>query len=284
MQADVKELGLHPFIKKLMENTQPLIEASSDKLKKVAEKRKLRSKEKTELWEHEWYDYVVFIHLSSLLSGTERLQQAQNFIVNFPQPRSYEKKGINQYTWIEYHYSYYLVTFVSLFDIALILTNSVFRLGNRERDCKADLIMNNSWVRQTPVKQALADLDQLIKPHREGRNLHIHRGQMPDIALTMELEELDMLKLYSFVQMHGKPIIDQEIIDWAYKGATKEIIEKLHGERSNVHSIIWQFFDDLLPVYEKKSIELHQKWKDLFKKAAEEELKRRAADQKSNAP
>ena len=283
MQSDVKELGLHPFIKKVLENTQPLVEASSHKLKKVAEKGNLRSKEKTELWEHQWYDYVVFIHLSSLLSGTERLHQTQNFIGTFPRPRSYEKKGINQYTWIEYHYSYYLATLVSLFDMALILTNSVFRLGNRERDCKADLIMSNSWVRQTSVKKTLADLDQLIKPHREGRNLHLHRGQMPDIASTMELEELDLLRVYSFVQMH-EPIVDQEIIDWAYKGAIKEIIEKLQEERCNAHNIIWQFFDDLFPIYEKKSIELHQKWKDLFKKAAEEELKRRAAERKSSAP
>jgi hypothetical protein len=171
-----------------------------------------------------------------------------------------------------------------LFDIALILTNSVFRLGNRERDCKADLIMKNSWVRQTSVKQTLADLDQLIKPHREGRNLHLHRGQMPDVASTMGLEELDLLRVYSFVQMRVEPIVDREIIDWAYKGATKEIIEKLQEERGNIHNIIWQFFDDLFPIYEKKSIKLHQKWKDIFKRAAQEELKRRAAEQENNAP
>lgn len=283
MQADVKEFHSHPFIKKITENLQPLLDSSADKLTKLAKEGKLRNKEKAELSEHEWYDYAVFSHASSLLSGMERLQQTENFISNFPRPRSYEKKGINQYTWIEYHYSYYLATLVSLFDISLILTNFVFRLGNRERDCKYDLIKNNSWVRQTSVQKTLAELNQVIKPHRDGRNLHLHRGQMPDIATTMNLEELDMLKLFSLVQMH-EPIVDQEIIDWAYKGATKEIIERLQAERYNVHKVIWQFFDDLSPTYEKESSELHQKWKDLWKKAAEEELKRREAARKNKAP
>lgn len=283
MQPAVRDINLHPLIKKVSENLQPLIEAGMQKLKKVAEKGSFRNKEKIELLENEWYEYVVFSHLSSLLSGVERLQQTQNFIGNFPQPRSYEKKGINQYTWIEYHYSYYLATYVSLFDIALILTNSVFRLGNRERDCKPDLIMNNSWVSQTHVKKTLAELEQLIKTHREVRNLHLHRGQMPDIASKMGLEEFDFLKVFSSVQM-SKPVIEQEIIDWAYKGATKEVVKRLQIERSNIHKIIWQLFDDLLPIYEKESIELHQKWKELWIKAAKEELQRRAEKQKKNAP
>lgn len=283
MQADVKEFNSHPFINKITKNLQPLLKSSADKLTKIAKEGKIRSKEKAKLWEHEWYDYAVFTHASSLLSGIERLQQTENFIGNFPRPRSYEKKGINQYTWIEYHYSYYLATLVSLHDISLILTNFVFRLGNRERDCKVDLIMNNSWVSQTSVKKTLADLDKLIKPYRESRNLHLHRGQMPDIASTMNLEELDMLRLYSFIQMQ-EPIINQEIIDWAYKGAIKEIVERLQAERYNVHKVIWQFFDDLSPTYEKESTALRKELNDLWIKAAEEELERRGVARKGKAP
>lgn len=274
MQSDLEDLNLHPFTRKVMENIQPLLKLGADNIKKSAKKGKIQSKEKAELLEHQWYDYIVFFHLSSLLSGIERLQQTQNFIGSFPQPRKYQKKGINQYTWLEYHYSYYLATIVSLFDIALILTNSVFRLGNRDRDCKPDLIMNNSWVTQTPVKKTLSDLDQLVKPHREGRNLHLHRGQMPDIASKMKLEELDLLKIYSLVQMR-EPFIEQEFIDWGFKSATKEISQKLLEERHNVNNLIWRLLNDLYPIYDVKSTELHQKWNGIILKAVEDELKRR---------
>lgn len=266
-----KDHASHPFTEKVMDNLRPLLEASSRKLKDLADKGEVRSKEKNELLEYEWYDLDVFTHLSAIVSGIERLKYSQNYIRTFPRPRSYEKEGINQHTWIEYHYSYYVITLVSLSDIALILTNSVFRLGNRERDCKADFIKKNTWVKDTPVKQALEDLDQLIKPHREGRNLHVHRGQVQDIASLMESKELDMLKLFSFVQMHAEPIIDREIINWAYRGQVKKISGRLQEEREKIQDATWKLFDALLPVYQEEATELKEKWFSIFEK----ELKRR---------
>jgi hypothetical protein len=141
-----------------MDNMHPRFVESLPRLEDAAKEGKLIRKVAYDLWEHEWYDYEVFTHLTSIISGIERLEQSQNFIRTFPRPRSYEKEGGNQPAWIEYHYSYYFITLISLFDIALILTNSVFCLGNRDRDCKADLIMMNSWVKRTPVTQALTDL------------------------------------------------------------------------------------------------------------------------------
>jgi hypothetical protein len=180
-----KQLASHPFAQKVFKNLQPLVETAGSKLTDLWKKGKWRNKGTSNFWEYEYYDYDVFTKLSSVTSATERLEQSQIFIRTFPKPRSYEKLRINQYTWIEYHYSNYIITLVGLFDIALTLTNSVFRLGNRERDCKADLISMNSWVVKTPVKQAIKDLDDLIKPHRESRNLHVHRGTLPDIATAM---------------------------------------------------------------------------------------------------
>jgi hypothetical protein len=262
MQAGTKELYSHPLIKKLMDSLRPVAIDASRRLNDAAKKGKLRSKAPYDLWEHERYDYDVFTHLTLIISGVEGLERSQNFIRRFPQPRSYEKQGINRHAWIEYHYSYYVVTLVSLFDIALILTNSVFRLGNRERDCKSDLIMTNNWVSRTPVERALADLAQLIRPHREGRNLLVHRGKLQDIASAMKSDELDLLKAISFVHMHAEPLIDKKIIDWAYKGHVKEICERLQEERDRVCDAIWHFFDAIFPTYDEKSTVLHAKWNE----------------------
>jgi HEPN superfamily protein len=269
MQSNKKKLASHPFAKKVMEKVRPLLEASIRKLQDVAQQGKVRSKEKDELWEYEWYGYEVSTHLSAITSGSARLEQSQNFIRTFPRPRSYEKEGINQQTWIEYHYSYYVITFVSLFDMALILTNSVFRLGNRERDCKADLIMMNRWVRQTPVKQALADLDQLIKPYRESRNLHVHRGKVPDIVSIMKSDELDWLNLYGLIQTQDEQVIDRVIIDCAYKRNMEELCERLQEETGKIYDTIWRLFDGLLSIYDEKSTALHEKWRGIFQRELE---------------
>lgn len=98
---------------------------------------------------------------------------------------------------------------------------------------------------------------------------------MPDIASKMNLEELDLLKIYSFVQMR-EPFIEQEFIDWGFKSATKEITQKLLEERHNVNNLIWRLLNDLYPIYDVKSTELHQKWNGIILKAVDDELKRRA--------
>lgn len=253
MQSDKKELYSHPLAKKVVDNHSLLILKREDEIKRGKVRKELKS-----VSGNEWYHYDVFGHFVAITSGVDRLEQCQNFIRTFPRPRNYEKKGINQHTWIEYHYSYYVINLVSLFDIALRLTNSVFRLGNRERDCKPELIKMNSWVEQTPVKQALENLEQLIKPHKNARNLHVHRGKVPDIASVMKSDDLDLLKHLSFIQMRGfsVPFIDREIIDLAYKGHVKKICKKLQEERDNVHDVTWRLFDTLLPIYDEKSTAL----------------------------
>ena len=264
-----KELASHPLIKEVMDNLRPLLKRNARKLMDLAEKGIVRSKEKDELFEYEWYDTEVFTHLSAIVFGIDRLKYSQNFIRTFPRLRSYEKEGIDQADWIEYHYSYYVITLVSLYDIALILTNAVFRLGNHERDCKPDLIKKNTWVRDTPVKQALDELDILVRRHREGRNLHVHRGQVQNIALVMESEDLDRLKLISSVHMYSEPIVDKEIVDLAYKGHVEEISSRLQEEKKQTQDAIWTLFDVLLPVYQEKATELKEKWVSILEKELE---------------
>lgn len=243
------DLSSHPFVLKIMERLRPQIKARIPKVREAARKGKVRIKDEYELSEQEWYDYEVFIHVSSIISTIDRLEQCQNFIKKFPRPRSYEKEGITQDVWIEYHYSFYVISLVSLFDICLILTNAVFRLGNEEKNCKPDLIIKNSWVKDTSAKESLKKIEQLIKPHRHDRNLHVHRGKIPNIALVMDSEELDRIKLFSLVQRLDKPFIDKRLMDLVYNDETSKINSRLTEETNNIKISLSNLFDNILPVY-----------------------------------
>jgi len=262
-------LAAHPLMKKAQSNLRPLLDRASRELMKLAQKGKVRSKGNERLWEFEFYDYDIFFRVSAAISAVERLKQSQQFMRTFPRPRSYEKLRINQHIWIEYHYSFYVITLVSLFDIALILTNLVFRLGNREQDSKEHLIKNNSWVVRTSVKDALENLKKLIEPHKVGRNLHVHRGEVQSIAEAIKSEELDRLALINSAQTLGGPTIDKEIIDFAYKGHVQKICVRLEKERGEVSAAILRLFDCLLPIYTEKSNALHEKWRQVFQKELE---------------
>ena len=120
-----------------------------------------------------------------------------------------------------------------MFDIALILTNTVFRLGNVKRDCTADRIMKDPSVKQSPVKQALANLKRQITRHKNDRDLYVHRGQMPNIPSAIGSDENTYMKLVSlFQQMELTSTLDREMLALAYTSRAKELCARIQEERS----------------------------------------------------
>ena len=253
-------LAGHPLVRLALENLRPLLKRAEVGLLKLAEKGQVRSEDDTTLPEHEFYDQDVFRKAGALVDAFDRLEQSQRLIETAPEA-ALHGAGLDRHTWIEYHYSYYLITIVSLADVALVLANGVFRLGNRERDCKQDLISRNWWVAQTPVKGALEGLAKLTRPHKEGRNRHVHWGRLQPIAEVMESKLLDQLKLYSFLQRVGKPVVASSILDQAYRLEITKISGTLDLERAQIEGGIVALFDALFPIYKSRSEELHQSWR-----------------------
>jgi hypothetical protein len=260
-------LAAHPLMKLAMENLAPLLEEAKAGLSALAEKGEVRREGNATVFEYEFYDDDVFRNAGAAVEALDRLEQSQR-LIEASSNASWEGAGMDRHTWIEYHYSYYVVTFVSLCDIALVLTNSVFRLGNRERDCKPDLITRNWWVAQTPAKAALEDLAKLIQPYKEGRNLHVHRGRLQPIAEVMGSKLLDQLKLFSFVERVDKPVVPSAILDKGYSIEIPKIAARLERERAEAKVHLAAVFDALFPVYKQKSGELHEKWRPVIEKKA----------------
>lgn len=230
----------HPLAKKVLEDLRPLLESEASKSNATA----------VELSGCVWYADTIFTHTSAMQSAIENLERSQYFISSFPQPRRNAKQGVRQHDWIEYHCSHYLITLVSLLDISLILTNAVFCLGNRERDCRFDLITENSWVARTPVASALGDIRKLVQPHKKGRNELVHWGQAPKIASVMKSDYLKNLDRFSFIELCGKPVVDRKTLELAYKGQVKKISAKLKDETNSIFDAVWKFFNKLEPIYE----------------------------------
>jgi hypothetical protein len=260
-------LAAHPLMKLALENLAPLLEEAKVGLSALAEKGEVRREGNATVCEYEFYDDDVFRNAGAAVEALDRLEQSQR-LIEASSKASWEGAGMDRHTWIEYHYSYYVVTFVSLGDIALVLTNSVFRLGNRERDCKPDLITRNWWVAQTPAKSALEDLAKLIQPSKEGRNLHVHRGKPQPIAEVMGSKLLDQLKLFSFVERVGRPVVPSATLEKGYSVEIPKISGRLDRERAEVKVRLEAVFDALFPVYKEKSGELHEKWRPVIEKKA----------------
>ena len=260
-------LASHALVKLAMENLGPLLEEAGKGLLELGKAGEVRSEEDAALFEYEFYDDDVFRNAGAAVEAEERLEQSQR-LIEAASNRSWDGAGLDRHTWIEYHYSYYVVTLVSLADIALVLTNSVFRLGNRERDCRADLITRNWWVAQTPAKQALDDLAGLILPYREGRNLHVHRGRLQAISEVMGSKLLDQLKLFSFVDRAGRPVVPSAILEKGYAIEIPKISGRLDQVRTDVRAKLVTVFDALYPVYKQQSKGLHEKWRPVIDQKA----------------
>jgi hypothetical protein len=194
------------------------------------------------------YADAVFPFISALVSAFDHLERSQHFIKSFPQPRQNEEQGIRQHDWIEYHYSYYLITFVSLLDVSLRLTNAVFYLGNRERDCKFDLITENSWVAQTSVTSVLKEIRKLVEPFKTERNKFVHCGETPKFESIMESKNLKMLDRLSFIEIHGKAVVNKKTLQLAYKRQVIEILNKLKAK--SVFDEVSKLFNQLEPIYD----------------------------------
>ncbi len=139
---------------------------------------------------------------------------------------------------------------MSLADVALILTNEVFGLGNQERNCKSDIIKSNDYIRGTKVKTALDALEVLVKPYRRVRNVHVHRGKSPDIPDLLNSEQLDQFMLTSKVALMSKPAKTPEILDLMFSGQAREIVQRMTGELDELQKVLSRLFDSILPTYE----------------------------------
>jgi hypothetical protein len=248
----------HSLCNKPCEKLRPLIESITPE-DLMIESSKERHSRAPNLSAEQSYHYYVFWYATNMTKAFSRLNHTTIYIKDFPKPRSYLKQGITQYDWIQYHYHVYMVSIVGLYDIALKLTNGVFRLGVNEKQVKQFSIEDNLWVKSAGVSESLRTLRQATSWAKEPRHSFIHGG---DLSKLDELHWLDAICMadklhltYKYTANSMKNLFQLDIDKLAKKMSNK--ISSLEDNAINV-------FDKLLPIYDChassfKTIDEHKK-------------------------
>ena len=249
----VEELAKHPFIKLGMEDIKPQIEKIYPETEKKSKDWDWLSKVESTLEDPEWYRYEVFKKQTALISVLDRMVNAHAFIQKFPSQKTYKKKfEITQYTWLECHFFYYMLSVVSLFDCLLILTNTVFRIGLKDRNCKRDTVINNYWVCQIKFDSLLKDFEKISNRYKEIRNLHLHRGKGKNIAEVLKSDNLSFLGTVGFLQLYSDGIFPEEIINEGYKVEVLALLNLIESECDEIQIQLSKIYTVLKSEYLKR--------------------------------
>ncbi len=249
----------HPLIAKLLEAIKPITLAAVDKIGERIEKDQVArlSEGALTLPEGQHYDVIVFKRSSALINALETISEVQHFIQFLPPASELRKLRISQERWVDYHYSYHLIIMAGLVDLALLLTNDIFRIGHPEKLCSPRAIKENYWVRQTSVVHAIEMLERITQSHRDSRNLFVHRGIKPDVtkATSSELYDLMTFVAQANALTQGQ-IGTDELFDQGFKLEIEKLNTRMRNDGNNASEGVHALFDALLPVYETQATKL----------------------------
>ena len=197
----------------------------------------------------EIYDIEVFRSAAAVASTIERLRQNIIYMEKYPGSTGGDGAADTQYDWIQYHYGFFLANLVSIPDLLLIAINSVFDLGIPHRHCKSYIILKNAWVKETDIPQRIGDLESIVKPYREPRNMLVHRGRMPDLPQTSEVSLLDYLSFYNIPMKVKGDFVPFDLLAKAWELELPKIREFLLSRVEEINACVESVFDALLPYY-----------------------------------
>jgi hypothetical protein len=75
---------------------------------------------------------------------------------------------------------------------------------------------------------------------------------------VFESDLLDYLKLYSFLNQAGHPVVERKLLELVYKGEISKILERLDAEITQTKHAVQGLLDSLCPIYERHALLLRQ--------------------------
>jgi len=236
----------HKFIEELARDQQPIIEREYQEIKNSGQSLfQLTPKVLSPRSEFEQYSVSVFLSATRIISCFETLEHARVYLENFRTNKRYEEAGIGRSHYINYHYFNYAITVVKIIDVALILTNKTFRLGNPERLCRLENIIENSWVCSTSIDKLLKKLNSIVNGWREPRHLFVHRGK------TLNGESMHMLETFELLIREDPSItfVSQSDVRHLYKSEISRITKEFERTEPLLFNAISELLSQLLPIY-----------------------------------
>lgn len=142
------------------------------------------------------YEFNSYYWCRRLVGIFDKLKSIRTMTGRSPSKKKNESRSVLLEEWIRHNYEYYTVIYQSILDVALLLTNEIFNLGNPYRKCSYSTVCDNTQIKGTSVHRILEKLDKTVRKHREGKNLLLHRGERikPPIK-GMRFEEIEMTNM-----------------------------------------------------------------------------------------
>lgn len=194
--------------------------------------------------EFEQYSVSVFKWSMRIRDCFETLEHARVYLEYFRRNKRYEEAGIGRSHHINYHYFNYAITVVKIMDVALILTNKTFRLGNPEKLCRVESISENLWVKSAGVNKLLKELDSIVNQWREPRHLFVHRGE------TIDRKSMYLLEAHDFLMREGAPIENMSSFTrHLYKSEILRISKEFEKTEEPLFNSASKLLSGLLPIY-----------------------------------
>lgn len=167
----------------------------------------------------------------------------------------YKKKGEDKgqliNNWLYYNYQLYTVTYQSILEVALLITNEILDLGNPYRQCNFSNICENRRVKAAGLERILKMLMQKTRKHRDGKNLLVHQGKgTPVPAKGKKLDAFDISSIAKELQTDEEDI-KAYLSEFLALKSREQLFEKMKRECTDIKLLVKQLFDELYPHYTK---------------------------------
>ncbi len=195
------------------------------------------------------YEYNSYYWCKTLVDVFNRLESIRTMTGRSLYKKKNEEKGVLLQEWIVYNYEHYTLVYQSILDIALLLTNEVFVLGNPYKKCSYSTVCDNSRVNGTRVHRILEKLRKTTSKHREGKNLLLHRGER--IKLPLESRILDIIDVTNMAIKFGIEVgnMRELVTEFLAMHGRTELLTMMREECSGIESQVEELFNKLLPYY-----------------------------------
>lgn len=152
--------------------------------------------------------------------------------------------------WIAYNYEHYAIVYQGILDIALLLTNEVFDMGDPYEKCSYSVVYNNTRIVGTGVRSILKKLNNTTHKHHEGKNLLVHRGERIELPVeSRALAEADVINMAIKLGMEVGPDVREALVEFFAIHTRKDLLAIMDKECKQIESQVEKLFDKLLPYY-----------------------------------
>ena len=192
-------------------------------------------------------DYArrVFFSATAVTDNLNQIKQAGLFLSGFRTSARLKAHGVTRLDHIVYHIENFFLRTTGCLDRCLVLVNDAMDLGLEPEDCSYRLVRSISHVRRSPVQGVLGQINAVVKPYKDQRNLVAHREKHTD-------SELRDVELFNFVLKHEPDDLKYH----HFKFRADQYVAAKQGEIERVAAsldvVCKRLFDKLKPGVDKK--------------------------------